>query len=102
MRFFHFFSHRPGFSDFPYLYCVKCRILPFLHKKNHYFRKEFLDDTFLKLCSYFHAHPTTLLLEILGGRMHGPSHEPVDAIINIVPASRCNPLRSKSLTITTV
>src|SRR6218665_3643660 len=24
------------------------------------------------LCSYFHAHPT-LLLKILGGRMHGPS-----------------------------
>src|SRR6218665_3353358 len=25
------------------------------------------------LCSYFHAHPTTLLLKILGGPMHGPS-----------------------------
>src|SRR6218665_273315 len=25
------------------------------------------------LCSYFSAHPTTLLLKILGGRMHGPS-----------------------------
>src|SRR6218665_1639422 len=25
------------------------------------------------LCSYFHAHPTTLLLQILGGPMHGPS-----------------------------
>src|SRR6218665_3168112 len=25
------------------------------------------------LCSYFRAHPTTLLLQILGGRMHGPS-----------------------------
>ena len=25
------------------------------------------------LCSYFRAHPTTLLLKILGGRMHGPS-----------------------------
>src|SRR6218665_515465 len=26
------------------------------------------------LCSYFRAHPTTLLLKILGGRMHGPPH----------------------------
>ena len=48
-----FFSHRPGFSDFyslfsdsPYIYCVKCRIWPFLHKKKHYFRKEFHDDTY--------------------------------------------------------
>src|SRR6218665_1189136 len=48
------------------------RIWPFSHKKNHYFRKEFLYDTFL-LCSYFRAHPTTLLLKILGGRMYGPS-----------------------------
>ena len=24
------------------------------------------------LCSYFRAHPTTLLLKIFGGRMHGP------------------------------
>jgi len=39
------FSRRPGFSDFPYLYCIKCRIWPFRHKKNHYFKKEFLDNT---------------------------------------------------------
>src|SRR6218665_2701244 len=26
-----FFSHRPGFSDFTFLYCIKCRIRPFLH-----------------------------------------------------------------------
>src|SRR6218665_2443311 len=25
------------------------------------------------LTSYFHTHPITLLLEILGGRIHGPS-----------------------------
>jgi len=76
-----FFSHRQSFSDFPfhfpdspYLYCVKCRIWPFLHKKNHYFTKEFLDDTLcFLLCSYFRAHPTTLLLKILGGRMHEAS-----------------------------
>jgi len=54
-----FFSHWSGFTDFPYLYCVKCRIWPFLHKKNHYFRKEFLDDTFFILCSYLCARPTT-------------------------------------------
>ena len=29
--------------------------------------------TLFLLCSYFRAHPTTLLLKILGGRMHGPS-----------------------------
>src|SRR6218665_1149848 len=26
--------------------------------------------------SYFVSHPTTLLLKILGGRIHGPSHRP--------------------------
>src|SRR6218665_934027 len=40
-----FFSHRPGFSDLTFLYCIKCHIGRFLHKKNHYFRKEFLDKT---------------------------------------------------------
>src|SRR6218665_863416 len=29
--------------------------------------------TLFLLCSYFRAHPTTLLLKILRGRMHGPS-----------------------------
>src|SRR6218665_1682580 len=32
-------------------------------QENHHF----------SLCSYFHAHPTTLLLKILGAPMHGPS-----------------------------
>src|SRR6218665_821296 len=32
-------------------------------QENHHF----------SLCSYFHAHPTTLLLKILGGPMHGSS-----------------------------
>src|SRR6218665_1022981 len=40
-----FFNHRPGFSDFTFHYCIKCRIRPFLHQKNHYFRKEFVDKT---------------------------------------------------------
>ena len=29
--------------------------------------------TFILVSSYFETHPITLLLEILGGRMHGPS-----------------------------
>src|SRR6218665_115101 len=59
-----FFSHRPGCSDFsflfphfPYVYYVKCRIYDhFLTRKTQF-----------SLCSCFHAHPTTLLLKILGG-----------------------------------
>src|SRR6218665_889828 len=72
---------------FRIFYYVQCRIRPFPHKNNHYFRKEFLYDTFLKsvrtfvvvfntdygsseplktlvmLCYVmFRAHPTTLLL----------------------------------------
>src|SRR6218665_373278 len=35
---------------------------PFLTRKTPFF-----------LFSYFRAHPPTLLLKILGGRMHGPS-----------------------------
>src|SRR6218665_1119782 len=42
---FSFFRHRPGFPDFTFLYCIKCRMRPFLHKKNHYFTKEFLDKS---------------------------------------------------------
>src|SRR6218665_395652 len=41
-------------------------ISPFPHKRNHYFRKEFLYDTVFLLCSYFRARQTTLLLKILG------------------------------------
>src|SRR6218665_2217749 len=59
-----FFSHRPGSSDFsflfphfPYVYYVKCRIY------DHFLRRK----TQFSLCSCFHAHPTTLLLKILGG-----------------------------------
>src|SRR6218665_1302536 len=68
-----FFSHRPGSSDFsflfphfPYVYYVKCRIYDhFLTRKTQF-----------SLCSCFHAHPTTLLLKILGGPMHGRSPPP--------------------------
>src|SRR6218665_719209 len=74
-------SHRPGFSDFPlllfpdfpYLYCVKCLVYdPFFKRKTTISEKIPLRHHFL-LCSYFRAHPTTLLLKILGGLMHGPS-----------------------------
>src|SRR6218665_2793155 len=70
------------FSDFFYLFQIfhifallNVMYDPFFTRKspiseNNYF----LDDTFFLLCSYFRAHPTTLLLKILGGgRMHGPS-----------------------------
>src|SRR6218665_3172933 len=54
-RIFHFFS-----LIFPMLNVVYD---PFLTRK-----------TFFLLCSYFRAHPTTLLQNIGGGgRMHGPS-----------------------------
>src|SRR6218665_1712438 len=36
-------------------------------------KNSFMTLFFKKLCSYFRAHPTTLLPKILGGRMHGPS-----------------------------
>src|SRR6218665_1024028 len=59
-----FFSHRPGsldfsflFPHFPYVYYVKCRIYDHLLTRKTQF----------SLCSCFHAHPTTLLLKILGG-----------------------------------
>src|SRR6218665_1336759 len=56
-----FFSHRPGFLNFPSLFPDVVHN-PFLTRKTPFL-----------LCSYFRAHPTTLLLKILGGeRMHGP------------------------------
>src|SRR6218665_1364839 len=52
-------------------YMTSIRPVPL--KKNHYFTKEFLYITLVLLGSCFRAHPTTLLLKILGGWMHGPS-----------------------------
>src|SRR6218665_1340086 len=59
-----FFSHRLGSSDFPflfsyfpYVYYVKMSYMNISSQENHNF----------SLCAYFHAHPTTLLLKILGG-----------------------------------
>src|SRR6218665_2885973 len=74
-----FFSHRPGFSDFlflfpdfPYLllHVHVCSMYdPFLTRTITISEKNSFMTPFL-LCSYFRAHPTTLLLKILG---HGPS-----------------------------
>src|SRR6218665_1385909 len=67
-----FFSHRPDFSDFTFLYCIKCRIRPFLHKKNHYFsEKNSLIRPFFTLFVLSRASDNTTSLNI-GGPMHGP------------------------------
>src|SRR6218665_630933 len=56
------------------LLCSMSRYITLSSQENHNSRKEFLDDTFFLLCSYFRAHPTTLLLKNIGeGRMHGSS-----------------------------
>jgi len=34
-----FFSHRPGFYDFPYLYCVKCRNMTLSSQEKPLFHK---------------------------------------------------------------
>src|SRR6218665_847668 len=46
---------------------------PFFTTKSVLSTTKFLDDTYFSLSSSFRAHPTTLLLKILGGPMHGPS-----------------------------
>src|SRR6218665_3553018 len=62
-----FFSHRPGFLDFAFFTVSKCHIRPFLHKKNHYFSKEFLDkDHFLTLFVLSRASDNTTSLNIGG------------------------------------
>ena len=70
-----FFSRQPGFSDFPFprfIFCIFTVLNvvydPFLTRKTTIAKKKHL---FL-LCSYFRAHPTTLLLKILW-HLHGPS-----------------------------
>src|SRR6218665_3040574 len=40
---------------------------PFFTRKTTISEKNFLMTPFLKLCSYFRAHPTTLLLKNIGG-----------------------------------
>src|SRR6218665_2297573 len=48
-----------------------------LQEKPLFQNNKFLDDTCMFLLTlYFHTHPLTLLLEILRGRIHGPSPHP--------------------------
>src|SRR6218665_3388438 len=72
-----FFSHRPGFSDFPLIFpffaMLNVVYYPFLARKTTISEMNSFMTPFFLLCSYFRAHPTTLLLKILGGRMHEPS-----------------------------
>src|SRR6218665_2506317 len=72
-----FFSHRPVFHIlrfFTVLNVVYDTFLrPFLHKKNHYFRKEFLDKTI-----FYSVRASTRIRQhyfskYWGGPMYGPS-----------------------------
>src|SRR6218665_1513345 len=58
-----FFSHRRGFSDFPYLYQI-FRVFTMLNVVYDLFLRR---KTPFLLFTYFPAHPTTLLLKILAG-----------------------------------
>ena len=66
-----FFSFRPILSVFCLSLLSEIIYDPFL-TKNLYFIKN-LFDTFLKVSWYFSTLTITLLLEILGGHMHGSS-----------------------------
>src|SRR6218665_3241389 len=69
-----FFCRRPGFSDCALFTVIKCHIPPFLHKKNHYFRKEFLHKTI-----FYSVHPFARIRQHYFSKywgdhaMHGPS-----------------------------
>src|SRR6218665_3800020 len=60
-----------GFS----LYFLRCFVsfTMYYSQEQPLFQKRIPLSHLFLLCSYFRAHPTTLLLKILGGRMHGPS-----------------------------
>src|SRR6218665_2281715 len=64
-RIFPFFS--VSFAMFNVVYD------PFLTRTTAISENNSFTTPFFLLCSYFRAHPTTLLLKILGARMHGPS-----------------------------
>src|SRR6218665_578749 len=75
-----FFSHRPGFSDFAFTFprfslSLLCYMsyMTLSSQENTLFQKIILLWHIFLLYSYFRALPTTLLLQLLGGRMHGPS-----------------------------
>src|SRR6218665_3562325 len=64
------FSHLLCFAS---LYCLTSDNIygPFLYEKALFQKKKSFMTPFL-FSLYFHTHPITLLLDILGGRMHGP------------------------------
>src|SRR6218665_4091533 len=64
------FSHLLCFAS---LYCLTSDNIygPFLYEKALFQKKKSFMTPFL-FSLYFYTHPITLLLEILGGRMHGP------------------------------
>ena len=76
MTFFRIF--RIFYQIFRIFYYVQCRTHvydPFLTRTTTISEKNSFMTPVL-LCSYFRAHPTTLLLKILVGRMHGaPPHQ---------------------------
>src|SRR6218665_2526894 len=66
-----FFSHRPGFFLIFRIFTVLNVVYdPFFTRKPTISEKNSLMTPFL-LCSYFRAHPTTLLLKIWGGGCMG-------------------------------
>src|SRR6218665_2851228 len=80
LRIFPFFSHI--FRMFTML-----NVVTISSQKNHHF----------SLFSYFHPHPTTLLLKMLGGPMHGPSpHLKFGGTVSPVPP-RSPPLAARKL-----
>src|SRR6218665_837270 len=84
---FHFFSYRPYFVCLLPVSTVLNRI--FYNKKPLFHNKTLLHNTIF--CPFvLAAHPITLLLKILGGRMHGPPHP------NFLGVGR-SPLPPKSL-----
>jgi len=74
-----FFNHRPGFwdfpflfSDFPYLYYDKCRIRPFLTRKNTISEKNSFMTPFFYSARAFARFRQHYFSKYWGGRMHGP------------------------------
>ena len=75
-----FFSYWPGFSDFlfllsdfPYLLLCSMSYVTLSSQEQPLFQNSFMTPFFTLFV--LRAHPATLLLKILGGRMRGPSPE---------------------------
>src|SRR6218665_446976 len=80
-----FFSHRPGSSDFFFLFPHLFRMFTMLNVV--YMTISSQEKHNFSLCSCFHAHPPTLLLKILGGFqcMGGPPTSNFGATVPPVP-----------------